>query len=84
MDVGAAEVEEGVAVGVVGVVEVGAAEPIGTGAVVRIPLTVVIPPGSPTANHLGSEQAPSGRIVLATGLPDSPIVSLPVSVVIGP
>ena len=66
------------------VVEVGAAEPIGTGAVVRIPLTVVIPPGSPTANHLGSEQAPSGRIVLATGLPDSPIVSLPVSVVIGP
>jgi hypothetical protein len=66
------------------VVEVGAAEPIGSGAVLRIPLTVVIPPGSPTANHLGSEQAPSGRIVLATGLPDSPTVSLPVSVVIGP
>jgi hypothetical protein len=66
------------------VVEVGAAEPIGSGAVLRIPVTVVIPPGSPTANHLGSEQAPSGRIVLATGLPDSPTVSLPVSVVIGP
>jgi hypothetical protein len=66
------------------VVEVGAAEPIGTGAVLRIPLTVTIPPGSPTANHLGSEQAPSGRIVLTTGLPDSPTVSLPVSVVIGP
>jgi hypothetical protein len=66
------------------VVEVGEAEPIGTGAVLRIPLTVTIPPGSPTANHLGSEQAPSGRIVLTTGLPDSPTVSLPVSVVIGP
>ena len=66
------------------VVEVGEAEPIGTGAVLRIPLTVTIPQGSPTANHLGSEQAPSGRIVLRTGLPDSPTVSLPVSVVIGP
>lgn len=66
------------------VVEVGAAEPIGTGAVLRIPITVTVPPGSPTANHLGSEQAPSGRIVLTTGLPDSPTVSLPVSVVIGP
>lgn len=66
------------------VVEAGAPEPIGTGAVLRIPLMVTIPPGSPTANHLGSEQAPAGRIVLSTGLPDSPTVSLPVSVVIGP
>lgn len=65
-------------------VEVGPAEPIGSGAVLRIPITVAIAPGSPPANHLGSEQAPSGRIVLETGLPDSPTVSLPVSVVIGP
>lgn len=65
-------------------VEVGPAEPIGSGSVLRIPITVAIAPGSPPANHLGSEQAPSGRIVLETGLPDSPTVSLPVSVVIGP
>jgi hypothetical protein len=65
-------------------VQVGAAEPIGSGAVLRIPLTVAIAPGSPPANHRGSEQAPVGRIVLETGLPDCPTISLPVSVVIGP
>ncbi|MFM8634154.1 MAG: DUF1573 domain-containing protein [Planctomycetia bacterium] len=65
-------------------ITVGAAEPIGTGAVIRIPIEVAIPPGSPAVNHLGSEQAPAGRIVLGTGLPDSPSVTLPVSVVVGP
>lgn len=65
-------------------VQVGDAEPIGTGGVLRIPITVTVAPGSPSVNHLGSEQAPSGRIVLETGLPDSPTVSLPVSIVIGP
>lgn len=63
---------------------VGAPERIGIGTVIRIPIDVSIPPGSPPVNHLGSEQAPAGRIVLETGLPDSPTVSLPVSVVIGP
>ena len=65
-------------------VQVGVAEPIGSGAVLRIPLTVAIASGSPPANHRGSEQAPAGRIVLETGLPDCPTLSLPVSVVIGP
>ncbi|MFM7035974.1 MAG: DUF1573 domain-containing protein [Planctomycetia bacterium] len=65
-------------------IRVGVAEPIGTGAVIRIPIDVEIPPGSPSVNHLGSEQAPAGRIVLGTGLPDSPSVTLPVSVVVGP
>ena len=65
-------------------VRIGDPEPIGNGTVVRIPIGVEIPAGSPTANHLGSEQAPAGRIVLETGLPDSPTVTLPVSVVIGP
>jgi len=65
-------------------VTVGAGEPIGTGAVVRIPLEIAVPPGSLPANHLGSEQAPAGRIVLDTGLPDAVPLTIPVRVVIGP
>lgn len=65
-------------------VTVGASEAIGAGGVVRIPIEIAVPPGSPPANHLGSEQAPAGRIVLDTGLADSPPLTIPVSVVIGP
>lgn len=65
-------------------VTVGKAEAVGDGGVVRIPLDIVIPPGSPQAYHLGSEQAPAGRLVLDTGLPDSHPVTIPVSLVIGP
>ena len=66
------------------VVDVQAAEPIGKGAVILIPIDITLPTGSPMANHIGTEQAPKGRIVLQTGLPDSSVVTLPVSVVIGP
>jgi hypothetical protein len=65
-------------------VTVGEAKPIGSGAVVRIPLEIVIPAGSRPVNHICSEQAPAGRIVLETGHPDSPTLSIPVCVVIGP
>lgn len=65
-------------------VTVGAAESVGAGGVVRIPLAISIPPGSPPANHLGSEQAPMGRIVLETGVAGAAPVTVPVSVVIGP
>ncbi|MFM1902948.1 MAG: hypothetical protein RLZZ440_848 [Planctomycetota bacterium] len=65
-------------------VTVGEAKPIGSGGVVRIPLEIVIPPGSRPVNHICSEQAPAGRIVLATGHPDTPTLSIPVCVVIGP
>lgn len=65
-------------------VDIGAAKPIGTGAVIMIPIDIAIPPGSPMANLIGTEQAPKGRIVLQTGLPDSSTLTLPVSVVIGP
>ena len=65
-------------------VEVGESKAVGTSAVVRIPLTITIPAGSPPCNHIGSKQAPAGRIILDTGHPDSPTMSIPVCVTIGP
>ncbi len=65
-------------------VEIGDSKPVGSGAVVRTPITIVIPPGSQAANHLCSDQAPPGRIVLDTGHPDSPTLTIPVCVAIGP
>lgn len=65
-------------------VTVGAGSPIGTGGAVRIPIDIVVPPGSRAANHLCSQQGPAGRIVLATGHPDSPEFTIPVCVAIGP
>ena len=65
-------------------VTVGSGSPVGTGGAVRIPLDIVIAPGSRAANHICSEQGPAGRIVLATGHPDSPTLSIPVCVAIGP
>lgn len=65
-------------------VTVGEATPVGSGAVLRIPIEIVIPPGTRAVNHICSEQAPAGRIVLATGHPDSPTLSIPVCVAIGP
>lgn len=65
-------------------VTIGDSTPIGSGGVVRTPITIVIPPGSRVANHLCSKQGPAGRIVLDTGHPDSPVLTIPVCVAIGP
>jgi hypothetical protein len=65
-------------------VEIGESKPVGSGGVVRTPLMVVVPPGSPPANNLCSEQAPSGRIVLDTGHPDTPTLTIHVCIAIGP
>lgn len=65
-------------------VEVGEGKPVGSGGVIRIPLAISIAPGSAPANHLCSEQAPGGRIVLETGHPDSPTLTVPVCIAIGP
>ncbi len=65
-------------------VDIGESKPVGTGTVRRVPITVSIPPGSPTCNHLGTKQAPPGRIVLATGHPDMPLMEIPVRVSIEP
>jgi len=65
-------------------VTVGDGSPIGTGGVVRIPIDIEIPSGSRVVNHLCSQQGPAGRIVLDTGHPDSPELTIPVCVAIGP
>lgn len=65
-------------------VEVGEPSAIGEGVVVRIPLSISIPAGSPTCNHLGSQQGGLGRIVLETGHPDVPELTIPVRVAVSP
>lgn len=65
-------------------VDVGAGKPVGSGGVIRIPISITIPAGSPPANHRCSQQAPAGRIVLNTGHPDSPTLSIPVCIAIDP
>jgi hypothetical protein len=65
-------------------VVVGEAKPVGSGNVIRIPLEITIPPGSAPANHICSPQAPAGKIVLRTGHPDSPVLTIPVCVVVEP
>jgi len=59
-------------------------KPVGSGNVIRFQLSITIPPGSEPANHIGTTQAPSGKIVLDTGHPDVPTLTIPVSVAIGP
>jgi len=65
-------------------VEVGEGVPVGESGVLRFPVTVSVPAGSPQSNNLGSSQAPAGRIVLDTGHPESPSMTIPVSVAVGP
>ena len=65
-------------------VEVGEPTAIGEGVVVRIPLSISIPAGSPTCNHLGSKLGGLGRIVLETGHPDVPQLTIPVRVAVSP
>ncbi|MBM4021029.1 MAG: DUF1573 domain-containing protein [Planctomycetes bacterium] len=65
-------------------VTVGEGSAVGSGAVMRFPIDIVIPAGSRPANHVCSQEVPAGRIVLATGHPDEPRLSIPVCVVIGP
>lgn len=65
-------------------VEIGESKPVGSGGVLRTPLTIIVPPGSPPANNLCSEQAPPGRIVLDTGHPDTPTLTIRVCIAIGP
>lgn len=65
-------------------VEIGESRPVGSGTVIRTPITIVVPPGSPTSNHLCSSQAAAGRIVLDTGLPETPSFTIPVCIAIGP
>lgn len=59
-------------------VNVGDKTSINDGAVVQFPLTVEIPPGSPSANHLGSKLGKLARITLETTHPEAKQVKVPV------
>ena len=59
-------------------VTLGKTTPIGDGTATQTPLFIEIPVGSPTANHLGSEQGKLGRIILETGLTRVPQFRVPV------
>jgi len=65
-------------------VDIGTGKPVGDKGMIRIPILITIPPGSPPANHRCSEQGPAGRIVLDTGHPETPVFTIPICVVIGP
>jgi hypothetical protein len=65
-------------------VVVAESEPIGSGGVTRTPIEIIVAPGSPAANHLCTQVAPGGRIVLETGHPDVPTLTIPVCIAIGP
>ena len=66
------------------VVTVGEPKPVGSGNVVRIPLTVAIPPGSPAVSHAGTELSPAGRIFLDTGHPETPSLEIRVCATVVP
>lgn len=66
------------------VVTVGEPRPVGAGGSRLIPLEIEIPPGSKPANHLCSDSGPAGTIVVDTGHPDTPTLTIPVCVAIGP
>jgi len=59
-------------------------KPVGNGNVVRIPINVTIPPGSPAVSHSGAGQSPAGRIVLDTGHPETPTLEIRVCVTVVP
>ncbi|MEN6406304.1 MAG: DUF1573 domain-containing protein [Thermoguttaceae bacterium] len=57
-------------------VSLGPRQEINRGAVVQFPLTVSVPPDSPPANHLGSQQGRYGEILLKTTHPNVPRVRI--------
>jgi hypothetical protein len=63
-------------------VEVGGGAAIGSAPVVRIPITIEVPAGTPVADHLADDRL--GSIVLDTGHPDTPTLTIPVSLAIQP
>jgi hypothetical protein len=65
-------------------VTVGEGAAVGSGNALRFPMDLEVRPGSRPVNHLCSDQGPAGRIVLDTGHPDAPTLSIPVCIAIGP
>ncbi len=59
-------------------------KPVGSGNVIRFQISITIPPGSGPCNYIGTPQAPAGKIVLDTGHPESPTLTVPVCIAIAP
>ena len=47
----------------------GEPQEVNGGALVKVPLTIIVPPGSPAANHLGSAQGKMGQLSIDTTHP---------------
>jgi hypothetical protein len=57
-------------------VEIGQTTPVNNGAMSQTLLTIAIPPGSPPANHLGSDTGKLGQIKIRTNHPNVPMLRI--------
>jgi hypothetical protein len=57
-------------------VDLGPTAPVNDGAMSRTTLTITIPPGSPPANHLGSDTGKLGQIKIKTSHPNVPMLRI--------
>ena len=56
--------------------DLGPTTPVNDGAMSRTTLTITIPPGSPPANHLGSDMGKLGQIKIKTSHPKVPMLRI--------
>jgi hypothetical protein len=59
-------------------VTVGDKATINNGLIVQYPVTIVIPPGSPSANHLSAKVGKLGEIILETTHPEAKQIKVPI------
>ncbi len=64
-------------------VTIGQATELAGGELVRVPITVEIPRGSPAGLHLGGLQGELGDVLIETGEPDAKLVRLRVRFAVG-
>jgi Protein of unknown function (DUF1573) len=64
-------------------ITIGEPTDLGGGELVRVPITVEIPPGSPAENHMGNQQGKLGEILIDTGHPEAPSLRLQVRFAVG-
>jgi hypothetical protein len=57
-------------------VEIGQTTPVNKGSMSQTTLTITIPPGSPPANHLGSDTGKLGQIKIKTSHPNVPMLRI--------
>jgi len=65
-------------------VTLGEPQPVGGGALVRVPLQIRVPPNAEEGSYFGIDRSGMGRVVLTSNLPQQPEVEIHVRLVIGP